>query len=126
LAGGSHQYARLLRLGKTQRIVRTVGAHLQGLDGYLQVIDRAGRRCEMQDIVQRARNMNELGDIVVVKLKLRQREQVLDVAHVARNQVVHADDMESFLDKPVAQVRTEETGRAGNKHSFFAHAVIYL
>jgi hypothetical protein len=51
LTGGSHQDPGAFIFGKTQAIVRTHGSYLQCLDRNLQVIDRAGRRCKMQDVI---------------------------------------------------------------------------
>ena len=59
----------------------------------------------MQDVVQFAGDVDVFTDVVVVELELRQGHQVLDVLHVARNQVVHPDDVVTFLDEPVAEVR---------------------
>ena len=59
----------------------------------------------MQDVVQFAGDVDVFTDVVVVELELRQGHQVLDVLHVARNQVVHPDDVVPFLDEPVAEVR---------------------
>jgi hypothetical protein len=56
---------------------------------------------------------------MVVKFKIWPREQVFDVGHIARQQVVHANNMEAFGQKPVAEVRTDEPGGAGDEDSFF-------
>lgn len=59
----------------------------------------------MQDIIQFARYVDELGNIMVIELKVRQREKVLNVADVARNKVIHADDVVTFFNGPICQVR---------------------
>lgn len=98
--------------------------HFQGLYGHLQVIDRAGRRGEMQDIVQFARYVDKLGDIVVVVLEVFLLKQVFDVVEAAGEQVVHADDLVAFGEKAVAEVRADETGGAGDEDSFFCHDAV--
>jgi hypothetical protein len=58
--------------------------------------------------------MNEFGNIVVVKLKMRVSKEVLDVFEAPSNEVVHANDMITIVDKALAKVRTQKAGRAGN------------
>ena len=43
---------------------------------------------------------------------------MLNVLHIARYQIVHGNNMETFADKAVAQVGTEETGAAGDEYAF--------
>jgi hypothetical protein len=62
--------------------------------------------------------VDELADVVVVELKPVEACQVLDVAQVARDEVVHADDMMAFGDEPVAEVGAEESGGAGDQDAF--------
>jgi hypothetical protein len=54
----------------------------------------------------------------MVKLEMLQLEQMLDIAQIAGNEVIHPNHMEPFLYKPVAQMRPEEPGSAGNQHPF--------
>ena len=59
--------------------------HLQRLNGDLQVVDRAGRRGEMQDVVQGPAHVDEFRDVLVDEAEIRKRQQVVDVAHVPRD-----------------------------------------
>ena len=52
--------------------------------------------------MQFAGNIYKLGNIVVIKLKIFQFKQVFDIAQVAGDQVIHANNMKIFLNKPVA------------------------
>src|SRR3569833_974229 len=54
----------------------------------------------------------------MIKLKVFQLEQVLNITQVAGDKVIHADDMKIFLNEPVAQVRTQEPGCAGYQNPF--------
>jgi hypothetical protein len=56
---------------------------------------------------------------VVVELEVLTPKQVLDVLQIPGDEVVHGNDMVAFGQKPLAQVRTKETGAAGDKNSFF-------
>ena len=46
---------------------------------------------------------------MVIKFKLLQFKKVFDIFQVTRNQVVHPDYIIPFTDKPVAQMRTQES-----------------
>src|ERR1700753_1845031 len=78
----------------------------------------------MQDIIQRAGDMDELGNVMVVELKFLEGEKMPDITQITRNKVIHTNHMIPFLYTAVAQVRTQETGGAGYKHSFLAHAIV--
>jgi hypothetical protein len=62
--------------------------------------------------------MNELGYVVMIELEIRQVKQVFDITNVACYEVVHGNHVIPFLNKPIAQVRPQEAGRAGDEYSF--------
>ncbi len=68
--------------------------------------------------------MDKLGDIVVVVLEVFFLEQVLDVVEAAREQVVHTNDLIAFGEESVAEVRTKESGCAGDEDTFFCHTCV--
>ncbi len=72
----------------------------------------------MQDVVQVARYVDEFRDVVVVVFELLEGEQMGNIVQVAGQEVVHTDDLISFADKAVAQVRAQKAGRAGDQNSF--------
>ena len=72
----------------------------------------------MKDVIQIARNVHEFGDIMEIKLELFQGEEVGNIVHTTCEEVVHADDMVSFLNKTVCKVGTEKPGSAGDEYSF--------
>jgi hypothetical protein len=92
----------LFGLGESQAVVGAKAADLQGLDGYLQVVDRAGRAGEMEDISQLTRYMDEFADVMMVEFKILQLEKVFYILHVPRDEIVHPDDMVTFLYKTIA------------------------
>ena len=51
LRGRGEEERRLLRLGQPERVVRAERADFQRRDRQLEVIDRAGRRREMEDVI---------------------------------------------------------------------------
>src|SRR5580704_2728799 len=58
LAGRSQEKFRLLRKRKPERVVRAEGAHLESLDGKLQVIHGARGRSKVQNVVHRPWNVD--------------------------------------------------------------------
>jgi hypothetical protein len=57
--------------------------------------------------------MNESGDIVMVVLKLFEREQMFDIRYFSGQQIIHSDYPIALFDKAVAQVRSQKSGGAG-------------
>ena len=68
----------------------------------------------MQDIVQVTRDMDKLGHIVVIELKMAIGKEVLNVTHGSCQQVVHPDHMVAFCQKPITEVRPDKTGCTGD------------
>ena len=52
------------------------------------------------------------------QLEVRPAEQVGDVGLLAGEEVVEADDVVPLLDQPLAEVRAEEAGAAGDQNAF--------
>ena len=71
----------------------------------------------MQNVFELARYMHELGNIVIIEFKLLEPHQVLNISKVARDQVVHSDNVVALVDKFVAEVGAEKPGRACNQYS---------
>ena len=68
LRGRGEEEGRLLRLGQAERVVRAVRADLQRRDRVLEVIDRAGRRGEVEDVMHFVRQEDEIRDVVLDEL----------------------------------------------------------
>ncbi len=116
--GRGDEDAGVFGFGQSEEVVRTQSAYFEGLDGHFEVINRAGRRCEVEDVVQIVGDVNELADVVEVKLELLERKQVSDVVHVSGEEIVHSDDVIPFADEAVGQMGAEEAGDAGDENSF--------
>ena len=63
--------------------------------------------------------MHEAGYIVMVKFKLFELKKVLDIVEGAGNEVVHADNAESFTDEAVAEMGTQKSCSPGNQDRLF-------
>jgi hypothetical protein len=74
----------------------------------------------MQDIVEIAGYVDELGDIVMVEFEVFFLKKVFDITEVAGDEVIHSDDMVSFREETVAEMRTKEARCARNQDSFHA------
>ena len=80
----------------------------------------------MKNVVDASGNMDEFRYIVVVELELPEFEQVFDIPEVSGNEVIHTDDIITFLDEPVAQVRTQEAGCTRDEYSLSIHQPLHL
>ena len=100
--GGGDQHPCLFGLCESQAVMGAKGAYFQCLNGYFQVVYRAGRGCKMKDIFQFTRDMDKLTDIMVIEFEIFQFEEVFYISQVAGNEIVHTDDMVAFFDEPVA------------------------
>ena len=95
--------ARALRLGEAERVVRAERADLERLDRQLEIVDRAGRRREVQHAVERTRDVGERRDVVLDELEPLVADQVRDVVRVAGDEVVEADDLVALGEEAVAR-----------------------
>ena len=71
----------------------------------------------MQNVVERATDVDVLGHILVDKREVGQGQQVLDVAHVPSDEVVHGNDLEPVPHEAVTQVRPEKPGCTRDEHA---------
>src|SRR5438309_9937723 len=70
----------------------------------------------MEDAVDAAFDIEVLADVVVTEREPWVAEQVGDVVGASRQQVVKADDMQTALQKTIAEVGADETGPSGDDH----------
>ena len=85
--------------------------------GCVEIIDRAGRAGEMQDVVDRPVDLDRLGDVVLDELEPRVVEERRDVAARAGQQVVDADDLVAVVEESLAKMRPDEPRPAGDDRS---------
>ena len=116
--GRGDKKRRALGLGEAERIVGAERADLERLDGQLQIIDGAGGRREVEDDVHLAGDVEVLGDVLLDEAVVRITLQVVEVGRVAGDEVVHADDAESFRQKTVGEMAAQESGSAGDDCGF--------
>jgi hypothetical protein len=73
----------------------------------------------VEEIVERALQVEVLGDILLDEAEVLSAEQMGNVVQGAREQVVHADDGMALREQPVTEVRAEEAGAAGHEGTGF-------
>ena len=117
LAGGRQEEAGRLGPGQAEAVVGPEAADLEGLDRHLEVVLGRRRRGEVHDGVDRARHPDVGGDVELDVGEAGGAEEVLDVVHVAGDEVVDGDDLVAAREQTLAQVRPEEAGTAGDDHA---------
>ena len=120
LRGRSKEESSILFLSEAKRLVSSEGADLERLNGELQIVDGTRRRGEMKDEIDLPFYEKVVRDIVVNELEAGISREMGDVIGAARDQVVNTDDRVLFGNKPIAEMRAEKTGAAGdngNRHS---------
>ena len=70
----------------------------------------------MEYVIQVTGHMHELSNIMEVEIEIIQREKMFDVFYTSRNEVIHANDVIILFYEPIAQVRPQESRRAGNEY----------
>ena len=114
LAGRGLQDPRLDPLGQAEHVDRAVHAGLGRLHRVVLVVDRAGRAGQVVDLVDL--DVEREGHVVAHQLEHRVAHQVGDVALGAGEVVVDAQHVVAVGEQPLAQVRAEEAGAAGDQH----------
>ena len=66
-------------------------------------------------LIERAGHIDVVGHVVLDESEARLADQVGNVVRRAGQEVVHADDLVPLCQEPIAQVRAQEAGRAGNQ-----------
>ena len=114
LRGRGDEEAGVLVFGEAKRLVRAERADLHGLDRDLQVINRAGGRGEVPDVIHRTVEEDEFRHVLLDEFEVRVAAEVDDVVHRAGDKIVEADDFVAARQKQIRQMRAEESGRAGD------------
>jgi hypothetical protein len=71
----------------------------------------------VQHVIDRAVDVDVVGDVVADELEIA-IAQVRDVGEIARQQVVDADDGVAAIEQRFRQMRSDETGGAGNDYAW--------
>ena len=116
LTGGGEHETRAVRLRQSERVDGTDAIDLQRLDRIAQVVSRARRRCEVQDHVDSAFDVERLRDIPPKESEASVSFEVGEVARDSGEKVVNPDDLPAARQEVVAQMRAEKSGGSGDRH----------
>ena len=114
LGGRSQEEAGPLMFGQAERLMGAQGANFEGLDRQFQVINRAGGRSEMPDVIHRPVKKNELGYVLLDEPEMGVAGQMVDVVFGAGDEVINAYDFVAAREQQIGQVGAEEAGGAGD------------
>jgi hypothetical protein len=123
LRGRGDEDAGAFGFGETQTVVGPERAYFKGLNGDLQIVDRAGGGSEVEDESYVAGNVDKFAYVVVVEFKMLQPEKVLDIPEVTGDEVVHSDNVKSFADETIAEMGPQESCCTGDQYALFGHDI---
>ena len=114
-AGRGLQDFRPATLGDPQRVDRPQDRSLHRLDRVVLVMAGGGRAGQVVNLVHLEND--RLRHVVPHEIEIRPAQQVGDVRLLAGEEIVQADHVVTLLDQPLAQVRTEKPGTAGDQNA---------
>ena len=115
-----------LLLRESEGVQGAEAADLERLDRHPQVVERARRRREVQDEVDRAGDVHVVGDVAPDQPEPRLLHEVHDVAGRSGQEVVQADDLHTAIEQVLAEVRSEEPGAPGHHRPPDGPCLAYL
>jgi hypothetical protein len=104
-------------LGETEAVDRAHHRCLDRLDRVVLVVRRRRGTREVVDLLDL--ELEGVDDVVADEFKIWIRQQVRDVPLLAGEEIIEADDLVAVVQEPVAEVRAEKAGAAGDEN---AHA----
>ena len=114
LGGRGEHETGVLVAGQAQGVQRADRPHLQRLDRHAEVVDGRRRAGEVQDEVDRAADVDVVGDVRPDQPEAGVGSEVRDVLRGAGEEVVEADDLVATVEQRLAQVGAEEPRAAGD------------
>src|SRR5437762_2828252 len=99
---------------QTERFMCPERSNLQRLNWQFQVVNRAGWRREVPDIIHGAIEKNKLGHILLDEAKVPVPSQVRDVVHAASDEIVNRNNLMAPPQQQVHQMRAEKPRSAGH------------
>ena len=124
LAGRGLEDPRPQAFCEPEHVDGAVHRRLGRLDRVVLVVDRRRGTGEVVDLVHL--HVERKRHVVPDELEARMVVQVVDVPLVAGEQVVDAEDLVPLLEQPIAQMRAEEAGAAGDEYSLARIEVTHL
>jgi hypothetical protein len=107
--GGSDQKAGAFAFGKAEGFVGAEGADFQGLNRHSQVVDGAGGRGEVPDVIDGVVQKNEFSNVLLNETEIGMAGQMIEVGDGAGDEIVHADDAMAFGEEVIGEVRSQKS-----------------
>jgi len=79
-------------------------------------MDRGGRAGQVEDLFDL--DVEGIGDIMAVEFEIGIVQEVNDVPLAPRVEIINTQDIVALFEKPLTEVRTEETGSTRNRTTF--------
>ena len=93
----------------------TQSAHFQRRNGQFEIIKRAGRRCEMKNVIDFFfRQEDEIGNVVLNETIILVSGEMPNVRGVPCDQIVDRDHAMTFRQQTISQVRAQKASAAGH------------
>jgi len=89
--------------------VRSERTDFQSLNRKFQVVDRACRRSKVKNLVDRSRDIDKLGDVLLHDRKWRASREMAQVGGSAGDQIVDREYFPTAIEEVVAKVRPEKS-----------------
>ena len=111
--------------------MRAERAHFKRGDRELEIINRAGWRCEVKNVINFFfRQKNEIGNIMLDEPEILVPREMSNIRGVPRDQIIDGNDAMTFRQKSIHQMRAEKTRAASDDRNrlgtFCGHCAILL
>jgi len=120
--GGEQELGALVER-QAERVVCAKRPDLERLNRQFQIINRAGGGRKVQNRINRAGNVDIIGNIMPDEVEVGITCQMGYVSGIAGYHVVHSNNRVSFGNKTVAQMRPQKTRAAGNQYAQNDHSL---
>src|SRR5438270_13735390 len=108
LRGACQKESRPLVFGQSQRLMGAQRPDLQGLNRQLEIVNRAGGRCEMPHVIHRNIEKNELRHILLNEPEVSVASEMRDVIHAPGYEIINPDYFMTALKQIVGQMGAEK------------------
>ena len=116
LARRGPQDRRLTSLSKAEHVYRPVDTGLNRSHRVVLIVDGRCRAGEVEDLINF--NVKRERDVVAYQLEFRLPDKMRDVSSSSRTEIVHAQDLVSFVEEPIARGRAEKACATCYEHPY--------
>ena len=117
LGGRCLHQDRVCGARQVERVARPQRPHLERLQRQAGVVERRGRRSQVEDHLRRADHGDRLADVVLDEPEARRTGQVREVLPAAGEIAVDRDHLAAGGEEPVDEMAADEAG-AAQDHGF--------